>query len=763
MANTEYGTVNGIDYLTGIDPSSNYRAGTKDSDMPTENNKVLYLYNIGTKKFLNVGGLWGTHASISSTPYSIWLESDNANATAWYVHSNVNGSGTGHHIGIKDGDLYMDQSGDDYLRAITFEEASDYTETNKLYTIKIGKTVQNRWGTTFTADGYLTTYPDDENKYCNYEQSLYSTTDSRYNNQVWKIITREEYYMLALANPADMEDVIDFSFIMHAPNFRTNDVNKSYWKLNVPDTAKVMTQDVVAKKMFFGDNTQYCSYDQRGNTGDSHFGGTYNADHQKTYGKLAYAYCRGASGYWLYQNVNVHKAGWYLLRCNGFTTQIVGTGTRERPAARLFMSVLVGTDPEHTTNQKGSSATLNLLNKDAAQTLVTSNEGSGAGLAFFDGKYENQVQLCIDKTIDGQTIDTDHPVTLRLGVFVENSGVMPKADDLTCFDNFKLLYAGPRRNPELILDEDNDHLLYLANAKDEYKNTVLHLRRTLNPHMWNSIILPVDLNWGQMKRTFGDDVKVAKLERLNGSTIQFLTVDCKTDDDLMVKAFEPYIIYPPVAETQSPSYTADKFFTREGNDNAHWLSADGSGESTSDDDHFSLTIPKNHFDITMVTFDREAFRQHVSTTSWISDTKFSAEGEVGKMECLGTMAKTFDANGVLTGRDKLSGDYIFYKGDIVQVPHNKEYGLKAFRCWFELKGTDDIEKPQAAAEFFLDGVKQTGVTGIDPIHGREVFSARQHRLSGVYNLEGQRLSASSSTAGLPKGIYIVNGTKVILK
>lgn len=747
VPNTEYGTVNGIDYLTGIDPSAAYRAGKAGTPMPSDSKKVLYFYNIGTKKFLSVGGSWGTHASINSTPYSLWLESDNENATSWYVHNGVEGSGTGKHMGIQNNSLWMDKGeGGTPKTLVSFEKASGYADKNKLYLIKVGN------------NGYITTYPDDESKYCDY-QSLYPTTDSRYNYQVWKIITREEYYLLALANPADMEDVIDFSFIMYAPDFRTNDINMTNWKVNVPDTATVMTEDVVTKKMFFGDNKQYCTYDQRGNSGEKHFGGTYNPDHQKAYDKLAYAYSRGASGYWLYQDVNVHKAGWYLLRCNGFTTQTMGTGAHERPAARLFMSILVNKDPAHSTDQKGSSATLNLLGKDEAWTLANSNDGAGAGQAFFEGKYENQVQLCLDKTADGADIDTDHPVTLRLGIYVEGNGTKLDDNELTCVDNFKLLYAGPRRNPELILDEDNAHLLYLTEAKDEYKNTVLHLRRTLNPHMWNSLILPVDLTWGQMKRTFGDQVKVAKLAALSNTTIQFVTVECKTDNDVMVKAFEPYIVYPPFTETNSPSYTASKFFTREGNDNAHWLNAACSGESTSEDDRFSLTIPKNHYDITMVTFDRDAFVKHVPKDNWISDTKFSAEGEVGQMECLGTMAKTFDDNGILAGRDDLAGDYFFYKGDIIQVPHDKQYGLKAFRCWFELKGTHDTE--ESKMHITIDGVDNGGATGIDQIHGNQVFSARQHRLSGVYNLEGQRIG--TSTQGLPKGIYIVNGKKIVLK
>ena len=749
LTQKDYGTINGVDSLPGIDPSSAYAVSAAVDTVPGDSSKVLYFYNIGTKKFLSVGGYWGTHASLNSTPHALWMEPIAGNNTAWYVNNRVLGSGTGHHMGMQNGNLFMDKGqGGTSKSPVSFVKAKDYTDKCKLYLIKVG-------------DNYITTYPNNEQRYCNYEAKPYDDADTLYKNQEWKIITLKDYYSLAFADPANMEAVLDFSFIMHDPNFRVNNTDAKYWQVAVPKGDNAADPQ---SKIFFGDDKQYCTYANRDKSGPSHFAqGTYgDGQHQRFYGKYFYCYTKGADGYWLYEKVKVHKPGWYLIRCNGFTTQTMASSNSAQatPAAFLFMSVVQ--DDGSITKGKGSAATLNLLGKDEARTLIASDEGAGAGKAFFDGKYENQVQLCFSTTPDGEVISPSHPLTIGVGIYVEKTGGTPTDDDMTCVDNFKLLYAGAQRNTELILDEDNDNLLYLTRAKDVYKNTVLHLRRTLNAKRWNSLILPVDLNWGQMKRTFGDDVKVAKLANLEGSTIQFVTVSCKNDSDLMVKAFEPYIIYPPVAETESPAYTVEKFYTKEGDNNANWLNAACTGSSTNENDRFSLTIPKNHFDITRVSFDREAFRQHVDSTNWVSKTRFAADGVPGHMECLGTVAKTFGADGVLPGRDMLSGDYIFYKGDIVQVPHDKQYGLKGFRCWFELNGTHDIYHPKAA-EFYLDGVKQTGVTGIDQIHGHEVFSARQHRLSGVYNLEGQRVSASSSTAGLPKGIYIIDGKKIILK
>ena len=365
-------------------------------------------------------------------------------------------------------------------------------------------------------------------------------------------------------------------------------------------------------------------------------------------------------------------------------------------------------------------------------------------------------------------IDNDHRVTLRIGYYVDNDCEL-KDGDVTCVDNFKLLYAGPRRNPELILDEDQTSLVYLSNAKDVYKNSVLHLNRTLKEHQWNSLILPVDLKFGQMKRTFGDDVKVAKLTSLNKGVVTFTTVEPEQDSDVMVKAFEPYIIKPTsLTEDLGLPYTAEKFYTKLDEttgeiSNAQWLGADGKRVSTDDNDRFSLTIPAGHYDITMVTLDRKALIEHIDMEkeNWISSTRFSASAHEGDLTCYGTLAKTYDENGILDGRDHLSGAYVMRGGQIVQVPSNKEYGLKGFRCWFEFKGKN--EGTAAAPRLEIDGIIDDA-TSIDDLNSQpSQFTSRHKGISGVFNLDGQKVRDGESTQNLPKGIYIVNGRKVVVR
>lgn len=65
-----------------------------------------------------------------------------------------------------------------------------------------------------------------------------------------------------------------------------------------------------------------------------------------------------------------------------------------------------------------------------------------------------------------------------------------------------------------------------------------------------------------MKRTFGDAVKVARLAALTENSVQFVTVEPLNDDSVMVKAFEPYIVYPPYTKTRSAEYTVERFYTK---------------------------------------------------------------------------------------------------------------------------------------------------------------------------------------------------------
>ena len=723
--------IGGVDDLSGVDPSS--AICTSNGTAETDGDKIVYLYNVGAKKFLSVGGLWGTHASLNVSPYSIYMKWNKFFQT-YFLESKVKGSKTGSYLGIEDNGVYMDRN---YASStVRFEKANkDYdSKTNKVYLVKIG------------SDGYLTAYPNDENMFCNYETKLAAEGTQEYKNQEWKIITKTEYHKLFNIAPANMKSVVDASFLIACPDFRVNDLDAANWKIGGVSS----TPDVISR-VRFGDEKTY-----RTHPGNSDWTPAYDGTHQTNYGKYYYCYTKGLRDFNIYQDVKVHKAGWYLLRCNGFSTANSSENIKQNggPLANLFITVL--DDKGNPINEKYSTATLNGISQTDAEALGNTYDKAGIGHAFFEGEYENQVQICLDDN----NISSENPVTLRIGFYVDSTDKSEVADnELTAVDNFKLLYAGPRRNPELILDEESTDLRYLTEAKDEYKNSVLHLNRKLNDNMWNSLILPVDLTWGQMKRTFGDAVKVAKLTALTENSVQFVTVEPDSDDDVMVTAFEPYIVFPPYTQVKSAPYTVEHFYTSEGEDNSEWLGTNYE-KSKDENNRLTKTLEADHYDITMVSLDREKLKTYLNTTNWESETRFEATGGGhGTMVCKGTMAKTYDNGKIFDGRDKLSGDYIMRDGKIVQVPSTKEYGLKGFRCWFEVNNGSSQAK---ALRLEIDGISDDA-TSIDEINSQpSQFTSRHKGISGVFNLDGQKVREGKSTQNLPKGIYIVNGRKVVV-
>ena len=738
---TELTIIGGIDDLTGIDPSSAYCANGTNV---TDGNKIVCLYNVGAKKFLSIGGLWGTQAALNVSPHPIYMYW-NKNSKTYFLESKVSGSSAGSYMGIiwdkfiKKNMLFMDRGGS----RVTFERGKDYTEKNKVYLVNIAD------------QGFLTAYPDDEKKICNYASKAMEGTQE-YKNQEWKVITKNEYYELFKITPANMKSVVDASFLITCPDFRINDTDAAKWTIggeNLPDDVK--------SHVYFGDKKMYKTYDLIGNTKDDSWTGR-TEPHHADYGLYFYCYTKGLRGFNIYQDVKVHKAGWYLLRCNGFSTanSITKNGT---PLANLFITELDAQG--NPIGDKYSAATLDGISQTDAEALGNTYEGAGIGRAFFEGKYENQVQICLDKAPNGNDISDTHPVTLRIGFYVDSTDKSEvDANELTAVDEFKLLYAGPRRNPELILDEESTDLRYLTEAADEYKNSVLHLNRKLNDNMWNSLILPVDLTWGQMKRTFGDAVKVAKLTALTENSVQFVTVEPKNDDDVMVTAFEPYIVFPPYTQVKSAAYTVDRFYTSKGEDNSQWLGTDYQ-PSSDENNRLTKTLKADHYDITMVSLDREKLKANVDPKTWVSKTTFSTtDGNYGKMVCKGTMAKTYEDGKIISDRDNLNGDFFMYKGKLIQVPHgNKDngepysYGLKAFRCWFELNNSS-----AKSISLLINGVEDSA-TGIADIHGGTDCTSYKRGIDGVFNMNGQMVRRGSSLEGLPKGLYVVNGKKIIIK
>lgn len=67
----------GIEYLDGMSEDYIKGAVTTGSTLSdADPDKVFFLYNVKTGKFLNAGGYWGTHVSLKDYPLSLWVKTN---------------------------------------------------------------------------------------------------------------------------------------------------------------------------------------------------------------------------------------------------------------------------------------------------------------------------------------------------------------------------------------------------------------------------------------------------------------------------------------------------------------------------------------------------------------------------------------------------------------------------------------------------------------------------------------------------------------
>ncbi len=304
-------------------------------------------------------------------------------------------------------------------------------------------------------------------------------------------------------------------------------------------------------------------------------------------------------------------------------------------------------------------------------------------------------------------------------------------------DNFKLIYVG---DGEILFDER-------ATAEEqngrEYKSTtILNLRRTFalgedGKGKWNPIILPMSLTGDQVKQAFGyGDAKLSVLDGLtmtsaNAYCIKFKSVDLD-EDNQGLEAGKCYIVYvtkgPDVAkgvEYKMPSALED----------------DGVKEVTGPIYQFAVN--------NQASYD----------PSQIVEGQ-TADVGYGVINYFGYYAKQ------PTGYN--AGDFIMDQGDMYhlesawgKVKYASEWSLRV-PAVDALQEQAPTEGP-ASLKFTMkidegDEVDATGIIDIKVMNEPALYGNDN---TGIYNVSGQKVSGDINT--LPKGVYIQNGRKFLVK
>ena len=782
-------TITGVKDLAGKDLAYINSHLTTDGNYPVDMSKMFFLYNEKTGKFLNLGSYWGTHVSLADYGKPMWvvkgtreicLNPDDligkkyqTNNVLLFAHNMATtlSEDQGPYVGwsqvnkkkpAEDRGVFADRENTETaIYGWELEFTGNDMKTCKLKTKKTEETygIINKhycW----SDDVYLCGVPAsvDPNRFCEAYSAADITSKGLTGYDTWRIMTYEDIYNLQNKNTENMTKSIDLSFMLKTPGFQRGDNDIANWKTynfatkqyneNNAGFASFGLSKLYSKAANWETDNIVNSLSKTAYTFDNR---KYTTDsiepYQRHLGKFYCASVKSNRGI-VYQDVVVSLPGTYVVECKGFSTT---------DKAALVAGVL---NPEYTStngkpmmlggvlNSTTLSQTSNMTADEQNRLHISEMNMDYAGKEFYEhSKYTNSVVVVVP-----QSAIKNGSATIRLGVMVgSQSETAAQNGEWTVFDDFRLLYASKNTEADLILDQDRDNLNYIYDINEPLQNKTLRLNKTFTAHKWNTLVLPVNLTLKQLRDAFGPSTRLAQLEKLTESGIQFQSVDFtdKADDYVALHAYKPYLIIPEKAEGQAAEYTSVYVET---------------GASTAE--YMRVTIAANHFVIPKVSLSVDDLKK-VDQNTWATAVSTSTDG---KMEAWGTLARTFGTvnddvengyqftnNGeIITDRDNLIGSYFFANGKMYHST-GRVRGLRGFSCWFK-----PVSNKSGNAQFTLDGVTQSGTTALD-----DIFADGEQTVSrfanGVYNLNGQLVKQGNSTAGLPSGVYIVNGKKCIVR
>lgn len=694
--------------------------GNPNPDM----NKV-YLYNVGTGKYLNVGDVWGT----AINAYNVGLELTlNSVGTDTYTIQGALTTTDGNYLGfpyVKSDEqtddkqsswdrVFCDRKTDNANVKWIIKKASSYSSTNRTYTLCCDNST--------VPTGYVQPEIVKGKRYLVVKSGASSSNRVLYDyptsvsdtNGEWKLVTLEDLKEAFKGQFASTEAPADATFLMSDPDFVRSHSGITNW--TVTGFQSTPQKDNKNKNIYAFNvkdpNTYYVGVGQLNDWPDKYtraYGSYWNASIRNLGNNT------NANGT-VSQKVTTLKKGWYKVSCDGFFSPGTGSGMK----ASLFANVDGTTD-----GRSNVSAMLNTFGKEFTydQTALTETYNSDKAIAktespyvkaakrFEEGKYNNSILVYVPA--DG--------AKLNVGIKVEDSY---KPLDWTVFDNFQLKYCGDN---DMILDEDATSLSYLSkqnlNPNSAY---TLILKRTLKPGQWASITLPVSLTAAQFKTAFGDQAKLSTFVGQDPalvSRLKFASVDLSKDNDVVLEANKLYIMKAVRGATVE----------------------NGEYEKTlSDNSKYKVNAPYYVINnVVLPNVPSPTFKENAkSTTTTSNDIQFCGTHIWQNTPFI--PAQSY----VLSGKN---GQWYHTAS---KLP------IKGFRCWVATNVNSTT--PAKALTFVVDGEDIGG--SVNGIEGLEVATEHISTKTPVYNLQGQKVAENDSQLNtLPAGIYIVNNKKVFVK
>ena len=725
------GTQNGVAQdWTGHTPGSLVGAEGQEAE--------IYLWNVGTNQFLYTGGNWGTQAITYDTGtrmtitnggdwfWGVWytLESkftNDGSSSGFLALTDGTKNSSVHDSGI----WFLDALASNYhedFRRLHFTEAGE----NRYY---ISVDIGDRFGPGGIYAGQTVYLVASER---NGEVTAETESVENNANAQWMLVTLDDIrnnFNSNIANAARATP-LDATYILYDQHFMRNNTDIRYWhtgevsgtneqnltieypEINFSSYENRMlapTSEAVPK-YYVGNG--YQSHDDKS---DGYYDNTTESmqdgeSHQKLYGNYWTANIKGEGAIWQKVRATVDYPGWYIVSCDGFTTKTDGT-------VELFASTYSNSDADMTNplNTETSEFVTITAADDAPKTFTKAGQ-----LLYTNETYQKMLLIYVD----------DSSPNLVIGV--RANGV--NADAWTCVDNFRIQYAGNAES-EIILDENQPDIDYINAQFDADHAYTLRLGRKMINNAWNSLILPVNLTRQQLQLAFGNNVKLSKKNTEaseNPYIIEFTSIDISStpDNTIVLEAGVPYIIKPARLLQTIPAPGGDTYEVinrRDGNNIFR-----------------EIKFTEPYFTITQVMLDKKVENATVT-------------GNGGNAYNCGNARDMF-FKGTYTQQSSVipAGSYLLSNGQWYHMTVGVNT-VKGFRTWLEPASGNTDANVIFSVDGVIDGNEPTAIEGI--VNGSEAKADNK-----VYNMNGQVVrNSSASLEGLPKGVYIVNNKKYIVK
>ena len=660
--------------------------------------KQVYLYNVGLKKFIMPGGPWGTSVDLGSTGLPFYVTRDGnlpADPDGYRFYSKGVQTEIGASFAMTPaGKIFVDRTIPSralYERPrIRLTKVNGTDANTHMYYLSayqngtlVAKTGADKTGTsadttwTYSKELYvvasktLTT----DNTTVDYEQDFSKVNAMADSLSLWKIVTLKDLKGMIKDMYRANEEPANVSYVMKDPWIMRSKIRSTNWDIT---PAGSLYDDV----------------------------GVLNS---AASGMLSHAEFQGKKGT-MSQTVTVHNPGWYIISCKGFAYK---SGSSDI-TAKLFA--------------KDNNGTKAYASKSAELYSVTdiSNMRSylDRGRKFLEGEYTNNNVMIY---VDGDKNDRNFSTTITFGVEVTGNSVL--RGDVVAFDNFKIQYAGVNM---IVLDEDRSDREYIEKQVDATTARTLVMQRAFKENQWNSIIFPFDLTGDQVEKAFGSNAKVSKFKgpsAVKETLIEFESValGAANKHNKVIEAGKLYLIYP--AKTFENA-TEEKIFT---------VISPTTGKQ-------EISVTGTYFTIPNVNLDTAPSADNIE-----EPYKHSTFGATS-LRYRGTYVN--HTNAIIPANSfVLNKDGYWYRT-------SKAHTVKGFRCWIEpINPTASAIK---RLNISIDGVILNGtsdtLTGIEELE----LSNDATKNSNIYDAYGRVIGNTAEGLSKDfKGVYIINGKKYV--